>query len=150
MSMPPIALDRSAPNLGSAFLAPDSTAPPPQAFATFCAACHATAARFPPNFLTGRTEAGKSGIARCAERIAFRLAMWGRPEEARVKSPMPPESWLSGAGWSPAAWRDGAPLAALRDHVAELLARAGTSAQEVERRGKQSYETLQPCLATAE
>ena len=155
MRMPPIALDRSAPNLGSAFLAPDSTAPPPalgapQAFATYCAACHATAARFPPNFLTVEAEAGESGIAHCAERIAFRLAMWDRPAEARTKSPMPPASWLRGAGWNPAAWRDGAPRAALREHLAGLLAQGGTSIPQVEQRGRRAYETLQPCLADAD
>ena len=141
MGLPPIALDRSAP-------AP--ALENPQAFATFCAACHASAARFPPNFLTGKTEAGESGIAHCAERIAFRLAMWDRPAAARTKSPMPPEGWLRGAGWSPAAWRDGAPQAALRDHLAGLLAMRGTSTRQVEQQGRRAYETLQPCLGTTD
>ena len=141
MGLPPIALDAAA---------PDPALGAPQAFATYCAACHATATRFPPNFLTVEAEAGESGIAHCAERIAFRLAMWDRPEEARTKSPMPPESWLRGAGWNPAAWRDGAPRAALREHLADLLAVTGTSIQQVEQRGRLAYETLQPCLGNAE
>ena len=75
---------------------------------------------------------------------------WDRPEAARTKSPMPPESWLRGAGWSPAAWRDGAPQAALRDHLAGLLALAGTSVPQVEQQGRRAYETLQPCLGTTD
>jgi hypothetical protein len=148
--MPPIALDRTAPEPGGAFLAHDSTAQAPQAFASYCAACHATAGPFPPNFLTRKTEAGETGLAHCAERIAFRLAMWDRPAAARTKSPMPPEGWLRGAGWSPAAWRDGAPQAALRDHLASLLALAGTSVPQVEQQGRRAYETLQPCLGTTD
>jgi mono/diheme cytochrome c family protein len=140
MGLPPIALDAAA---------PDPALGAPQAFATYCAACHATAARFPPNFLTVKAEAGESGIAHCAERIAFRLAMWDRPAEARTKSPMPPASWLRGAGWNPAAWRDGAPRAALRKHLADLLAQSGTTARDVEQQGGRAYETLQPCLAAA-
>ena len=145
-ALPPVVLDRPA---------PDPTPGVQQTFARFCAACHATAGRFPPNFLSGGTRSvgaatAPDGLALCAERIAFRLAMWDRPEAARGKSPMPPESWLSGAGWTPAAWRDGAPLAALGEHLAGLLARAGTSAQEVEQRGRQDYEALPPCLGEAE
>jgi mono/diheme cytochrome c family protein len=144
--MPPVVLDRSA---------PDPAPGVHQTFARFCAACHATAGPFPPNFLSGGTRSvdpaiAPDGIALCAERIAFRLAMWDRPDVARRKSPMPPESWLRSAGWTPAAWRDGTPRAVLGEHLAGLLARAGTSAQEVEQRGRQAYEALQPCLGEAE
>jgi len=76
--------------------------------------------------------------------------MEDRPADARTKSPMPPESWLRGAGWSPAAWRDGAPRAALREHLADLLAQSGTSIPQVEQRGRRAYETLQSCLAGAD
>jgi mono/diheme cytochrome c family protein len=150
MRMPPIALDAAAPDPGGASGVPASTAPARQAFATYCTACHATAGPFPPNFLSAGTSSGGDAIAHCAERIAFRLAMWDRPAAARTKSPMPPESWLRGAGWNPAAWRDGAPRAALREHLAGLLARAGISTRQVEQRGRRAYETLQPCLADAD
>jgi hypothetical protein len=76
--------------------------------------------------------------------------MWDRPAAARTKSPMPPEGWLRGAGWSPAAWRDGARQAALRDHLAGLLALAGTSVPQVEQQGRRAYKTLQPCLGTTD
>lgn len=121
-----------------------------RAFADHCAACHATDSPFPPNFLHGGTrDSDGDGIARCAERIAVRLAMWDRPEAARLTSPMPPEPWLEGAGWSPEAWRESAPLAKLRDHLAGLLALAGTSLQEAEASGWGDYETLPPCLEQA-
>ena len=101
-----------------------------------------------PNAFPDEERLAHSGnaIAQCGERISFRLAMWDWPEKGRTKSPMPPESWLRSAGWSPAQWRDGAPRAALRDHLAGLLALTGTSAGRVERRGRQAYETLKPCL----
>ena len=121
-----------------------------RAFADHCAACHATDSPFPPNFLhDGTRDSDGSGIARCAERIAVRLAMWDRPEGARPTSPMPPEPWLAGAGWSPEAWRESAPLAKLRDHLAGLMALAGTSLQEAEASGWGDYETLPPCLEQA-
>ena len=65
--------------------------------------------------------------------------MWVRPADARAKSPMPPEPWLRGAGWSPERWRDGAPRSALSDHVAALLAQAGTTAERVERQDREAY-----------
>lgn len=138
--LPPIALERPPP-------APEAGVR--QTFAEFCAACHATASPFPPNFLHDGPSDG-DGIARCAERIAFRLAMWDRPQAARTKTPMPPESWLRGAGLSPDEWRNGAPRAALRAHLADLLAQAGASAGAVEQRGKEAYEALPSCLAAAE
>jgi mono/diheme cytochrome c family protein len=147
---PPVALDQIAPDTGGAAGEPDPAAETRHAFASYCAVCHATAAPFPPNFLYGETGPSGNAIAQCGERISFRLAMWDWPQKGRTKSPMPPESWLRSAGWSPAQWRDGAPRAALRDHLAGLLALTGTSAGQVERRGRQAYETLKPCLAATE
>jgi mono/diheme cytochrome c family protein len=126
---------------------PDPGAAARQAFAAYCAACHASAARFPPNFLYGEAGPSADAIAQCGERIAFRLAMWDWPADGRPQSPMPPESWLRGAGLASQQWHEGAPLAALRDHVAGLLVLTGASAGQVEMRGRRAYEGLKPCLA---
>ncbi|MEE9210539.1 MAG: hypothetical protein V3U23_08800 [Kiloniellales bacterium] len=147
LGFPPLAVEQAGIVPTGAAGAPDPFAPARHAFAAYCAACHASAAPFPPNFLYGETGPSGDAITQCGERIAFRLAMWDRPEAGRTKSPMPPESWLRGAGLTARQWHDGAALAALRDHVAGLLVLTGTSTGQVEMRGQRAYEGLKPCLA---
>ena len=146
LGFPPLVVEQAGFVPTGAAGEPDPFATARHAFAAYCAACHATSAAFPPNFLYGETGPSADAIAQCGERIVFRLAMWDWPEAGRTKSPMPPESWLRSAGLTPRQWHDGAALAALRDHVAGLLVLTGSSAGQVEMRGRQAYEGLKPCL----
>jgi mono/diheme cytochrome c family protein len=147
LGFPPLAVERPGRAPAGEAGEPDPPSAVRHAFAVYCAVCHATPAPFPPNFLYGETGPSGDAIAQCGERIAFRLAMWDWPEAGRTKSPMPPDSWLRSAGLTPRQWRDGAALAALRGHMAGLLALTGSSAGQVEMRGRQAYEGLKPCLA---
>ena len=66
---------------------PDPGAASRHAFARFCAACHAGPTAEPVNFLTPAAGSRADAIALCAERIAFRLALWDWPEALRPKPP---------------------------------------------------------------
>ncbi len=69
--------------------------------------------------------------------------MWDQPEEVRVKTPMPPPSWLRSAGISPRYWRASPELARLRAHVEPDIA-AGEPGPAP---GAHAYDDLRPCLA---
>lgn len=58
----------------------------------YCAACHASAEDFPPNFLSGEPQQIKMKLMQCAARIEHRLSMWLLAPAQRDKSPMPPAS----------------------------------------------------------
>ena len=88
-------------------------------------------------------------IARCAERIAFRIVLWDWPESLRPLPPMPPADWLAGQGIDADEWAAGAARAALRDFMAGLLALTGSSTTRVEQTGSLDPERLRPCLAEA-
>ena len=130
---------------------PDPGAAARQAFGRYCAACHAGPAagseEAPANFMNPAAGSRMSAIALCAERIAFRLALWDWPEALRPVPPMPPADWLAGDGIDPAAWATGEARAALRVFMAGLLALTGSSSVRVEQTGSLDYERLRPCLA---
>jgi hypothetical protein len=109
---------------------------PLAAFYTHCAACHAAAADSPPGFLHGSQETVERQLARCAPRIAFRLAMWERPGGERPKVPMPPPVFVP--GWAQSAPR--ADLDAMIDYARR--AQAGQALEALRGRG---YEHLPPC-----
>jgi len=125
----------------------DTAATARQAFGAYCAACHSGSEPFPPNFLRGESDLVGNAIAHCAQRIAYRLAMWHLAEEERSKTPMPPLSFLQSAGSSAQDWRRSESFAALGRNLSALLALTGSSAIRVESRGGQAYEDLPPCLA---
>jgi hypothetical protein len=129
---------------------PDPAAAVRQAFAAYCAVCHATGEAFPPNFLRGKSGPIGNAIAQCGQRIAYRLAMWNRPEAQRNKSPMPPQSFLLHAGISEQQWRDSRSFAELSKHMSGLLALTGSSLVRAEFIGDQDYEALPSCLATGD
>jgi hypothetical protein len=111
------------------------------AFHRYCGACHLGPERFPPDFLAGDARRVEARLAKCAERINARLAMWSTPPQARAKSPMPPQVALAGMNIDPSAWTRSAELASLREHAGALLPQ-GTAPSTLVARG---YETLQPC-----
>ena len=128
---------------------PDPGAPAREAFARFCAACHAGPADQPVNFLDPPSGSPADAIARCAERIQFRLVLWDWPERLRPKPPMPPADWLRAEGLAPEAWAAGEARAALRTQIAGLLALTGSSTLRVEQTGSLDDRRLRPCLAAA-
>lgn len=103
----------------------------------YCAACHASAEAFPPNFLSGSLETVQANLTQCAERIDHRLAMWSLDEAERDKSPMPPALLVADAAVLNAdpAWLR------LREYISTLrAARGGLGTQA------RAYEQLEPCL----
>jgi hypothetical protein len=114
--------------------APVDAADPLATMRRYCGRCHDTPDRFPPNFLHGRDAPAR--VARCAERIAFRLGMWRLPPARRSKTPMPPPAALQALHVPSESWPTHPDLEALR-----RLADADTSGRE--------YASLPPCLAEA-
>ena len=114
-------------------------------FQNACAACHRTAERLPPNFLTGDTARVMASLTQCAPRIFVRLAMWQTPPAERAKVPMPP----------PHASRDGTPwiqttpdpvIPALQNVVAGWLQAETGHAPDAAAMLVRGYENLRPCL----
>lgn len=130
---------------------PDPGAAARQAFARYCASCHAGPAagsdEAPANFMNPAAGSRMNAIAQCAERIAFRLALWDWPEALRPVPPMPPADWFAVESIDPDAWAAGEARAVLRVYMAGLLALTGSSSARVEQAGSLDYERLRPCLA---
>jgi len=128
----------------------DTAAVVGQAFDVYCKTCHGSSEPFPANFL--RSDSGPFGeaIIQCAERIAYRLGMWGLAGEARNKTPMPPHSFLKGFALSIPDWRGSEAFAELRGHMSRLLAISGSSLKQVAITGGRAYRDLRPCLVDPE
>ncbi|HEX9593203.1 MAG TPA: hypothetical protein VGB12_07655 [bacterium] len=145
--LPPAAVDEHPDDGVLRQLAAQGATHTEQVFYHYCALCHQTNERSPPNFLHGTPAQVRDNLAHCAERLYVRLAMWGLPSDARSKTPMPPVHALEELGLSPAAWPESPELAGLRRYVADLL-QSETGREpvlaELEARG---YEKLRTCLA---
>ncbi len=126
---------------------PDPGAAAREAFGRYCAACHAGPEAEPVNFLNPASGSPAGAIALCAERIAFRLALWDWPEALRPVPPMPPADWLRDEGFEADEWAAGEARAVLRVYIAGLLALTGSSSMRVEQTGSLDAERLRPCLA---
>ena len=72
--------------------------------------------------------------------------MWKIAAADRAKTPMPPYYALQGMHVSPAAWRDGGELAALRAYVERALNAQSGKPPTVEELISRGYENLRPCL----
>ena len=120
----------------------DFEEPAIRALYQYCGRCHATPEVSPPNFLYGDQERVRTNLARCAERIFYRLDLWRLPAPERSKTPMPPVQALPTLGLTPGDQH----LALLRQHAASLL-RKETGREprlaDLETRG---YENLRTCL----
>ncbi len=115
-------------------------------FFSYCGSCHRSADAFPPNFLAGSPARVEEGIARCSERIVYRLGMWSDEPDAGTRSPMPPHAFVYRAGMQPDDWRSS-------DHYRQLLAyaeaRLESGAGEHDNRQsvlEAEYASLAPCL----
>lgn len=138
---PPVAVETSL-GVSDDMSGDEAAAPILDTFAAYCGTCHARTDRFPANFLHGDQDQRRDRIAGCAERIAFRLAMWDQPQEARAKSPMPPATWLRGAGLTPEDWRDGVDISAMRRYVSGLGAGPDALSRD--------YASLAVCLPNSQ
>jgi mono/diheme cytochrome c family protein len=120
-----------------------------QPFFRYCATCHQTNERTPPNFLQGSANAVTSNIAHCAERLYVRLSMWQIAPEQRAKTPMPPQYALYGFHGSPQSWRESAELAALKAYVERALQTEKGKTPRPDELLALGYENLRACLPEA-
>lgn len=86
----------------------------------FCAPCHDSAERFPPNFLSGDLAVVQAKLTHCAARIDYRLSMWELSPSQRSKTPMPPELALRADQIDPAQWPANPALLQIRDYIRSL------------------------------
>lgn len=115
-------------------------------FYRYCATCHQSIDRSPPNFLQGTTGQVAANIEHCAQRLYVRLSMWGASAEERAKTPMPPVYALYRLHTTPEAWRSGADLIALRTYVEGILQKQQGSLPRNDEIVRGGYEKLRPCL----
>ena len=115
-------------------------------FRRYCGRCHETDARFPANFLYGPAQEQQRGLDRCAERIFFRLGMWGLPANERLKTPMPPVTALAGLSVDPGHWPQNPDLTALQRDVAERLRRRTGRPPVLAELAARGYAALPACL----
>lgn len=139
--MPPPALDM--PELDAGAITQSALQP----FFRYCATCHLTHERFPPNFLTGDASRVEAALRQCAPRMLVRLSAWGIPTDQRTKSPMPPETALRALGTTRQQWVRSEALDRLRSYV-EVLTRQGQASGAAEM-SQGNYEALPPCLPSA-
>lgn len=114
-------------------------------FVQVCAACHRSEDPFPPNFLAGSAPQVSRGIAQCAERIQFRLAMWDQESGARSKSPMPPHHAGSLDDADLASWKSGL-LPRLRESLRAIAANHALPLPSRQVTVARPYTTLRRCL----
>ncbi|HET6757437.1 MAG TPA: hypothetical protein VFH21_07485, partial [Burkholderiales bacterium] len=109
-----------------------------QGFQRWCANCHRSNDRFPPNFLTGDASKVQTKLEHCAERIYVRLAMHDVPAQNRAKTPMPPAAAREGL--------EAAELHALRDHAASIVKSQRGRLPALDELLLPGYENLRECL----
>jgi len=120
----------------------DGPAGPFAAFYPLCASCHATAERFPPNFLAGPPERVAASVKHCAPRIYARLALWRAVPAARDKTPMPPPFPSARAE----TYEPPPAIAGLERTALELVRGEGGAPPRLEALLANGYEGLRPCL----
>lgn len=120
-----------------------------QPFVRYCATCHLTGDRFPPNFLSGEASQVAENLRRCAPRMLVRLSAWRTPERQRVKSPMPPATALRALGTTTQQWATSKELEQLRAYV-EDLARETGQPSETSEAAHEGYEGLPSCLPSVQ
>jgi hypothetical protein len=116
-----------------------------QPFFRYCATCHLTAERFPPNFLSGEASQVAENLRRCAPRMLARLSVWRAPEKQRVKSPMPPPTALRALGTTTQQWAVSEELEQLRAYVEHLVQETGQPT-DASAAADEGYEGLPSCL----
>ncbi len=113
-------------------------------FFQYCASCHQSGDRFPPNFLNGSTAQVRAALNHCARRIQVRLKMWNYLPESRSKSPMPPFRAIHQQYPDSSAWQQSEDLRALQDYISRLPGMENQLSPES--RSNTDYESLRECL----
>jgi mono/diheme cytochrome c family protein len=110
-------------------------------FLRYCATCHQSNERTPPNFLRADAQPAAKKIEHCAQRIYYRLAMWQLTPQAREKTPMPPQIALQSLYPHAADWPRSEELRAMQTYAARAI-------KDFDERAllAQPYETLRGCL----
>lgn len=108
-----------------------------------CGACHRSQSRFPPAFLSGSPAKVAANVESCAQRIAYRLGMWDRPEQTRPVTPMPPAAYLDTASIDAARWAASDDLRTLKRYLAKLAPASEDASPPTD------YAGLPPCLPDA-
>jgi len=116
-----------------------------KAFHRYCAQCHHEDLAFPPNFLHGPPRQIHEQVRHCAERILFRLEMWGLPPSARQEAPMPPITALQRLNLTPEQWAGHADLALMKAYSAESLRSQGETPRS-EGPAAKGYDDLRECM----
>lgn len=114
-------------------------------FFQYCASCHQSSDRFPPNFLRGSPGQVRAQLSHCAPRIQVRLKMWNYPPASRSKTPMPPFRAIHQQYPDLTLWQDSADLKSLQHYIDNLPGATGPVAAQ----GPQidvDYESLRECL----
>jgi hypothetical protein len=114
-------------------------------FQRYCGACHHEHEPFPPNFLHGSPAQVQEQIDHCAQRILFRLEMWGLPPGERPEAPMPPAVGLARLNVAPERWPGHSDLAKLKAYVAQRANSDGRMPPPTAGRS-QEYDSLPECL----
>ena len=113
-------------------------------FQRYCGACHHEHEPFPPNFLHGSPGRVREQIDHCAQRILFRLEMWGLPPAERPVAPMPPVVGLVRLDVTPEQWPGHSDLAKLKAYAARSAHPDGRMPKTAWL--SQDYDNLQECL----
>jgi hypothetical protein len=144
--MPPPRADGEGAQNAASNQGTEEALPALRPFFRYCASCHRTADRFPPNFLAGSADEVVGKLSQCAERIDYRLGMWRLAPAERPKTPMPPTAALERLHLSSEEWPDHADLRALREYVRGILDSERSRASRSGSPAQRPYEQLRPCL----
>ena len=117
---------------------------PLQTFNHFCGACHGGDTIHPPGFLHGEGQRVLDALARCAERIYFRLSMWQRDSAEQAVPPMPPMNGLRLAHTTAQEWRASESLQRLTAYARARITGEGRDPDAV-LAGR--YHAARSCLA---
>ena len=88
------------------------------------------------------------GIAQCAERIQYRLAMWDHAPGHRSKSPMPPRQVVGLTDSELDTWSRG-PLQRLRNALYQIAAHERMPLPAQDQTTARPYAELRACLPTS-
>jgi hypothetical protein len=123
----------------------NTTKTPVDIFMRYCGACHSGNTLLPPGFLAGSRPQIETQLENCAERIDYRLGMWKLNQEHRLKSPMPPMSFLEAASIDSERWRSSFELNSLRNYVQSRINRDSINTAD-SLSLHERYENLPACL----
>ena len=113
----------------------------------YCSFCHRTVDPFPPNFLTGDASLVGDKVQHCAQRMYYRLSMWQKDENRRLKTPMPPFGIIKNKVHKMSDWTEGSDYRSLLHGLRSiLLEQSDVKPHELLQK---PYSQLRSCLPVA-